>query len=84
MTKSTCSRIMDLDSALQWKIKTGRKACIDISSLCIKVLYLRHYDPRNGTHTEGEGNDISLNEVFEKKLTAQILHVKRNVLLKRN
>jgi hypothetical protein len=55
----------------------------DISLLCNKVLYLRHYDPRTGTHT-GEGNDISLNEVFEKKLIAQIPHVKTNVQLKCN
>jgi hypothetical protein len=24
--------------------------------------YLRHYEPWNGTHAEGEGNDVSLKE----------------------
>jgi len=46
-------------------------------SLCFKVLYLGHYDPRNGTHTEGEGNDIGLNEVFEHKITAHIPQLKQ-------
>ena len=75
---------MDMNSALQWKPKTGREASSEISSLSIKVLYLRHYDPWNGTHTEGEGNDISLGEVFEQKFTAQIPHLKTNVHMKCN
>jgi hypothetical protein len=38
-----------------------------ISLYVIRVLYLRHYDPWNGTHTEGEGSDISLNKVVGQK-----------------
>ena len=55
-----------------------------ILAICDKVLYLRHNDPWNGSHTEAVGNGISLNEVFGQKFTAQIPHLKTNVQIKCN
>jgi hypothetical protein len=32
--------------------------------------YLRHYEPWNGTHAKGEGNDVSLKEMTKLRLLA--------------